>query len=365
MKITRRQALKSITSTAAVIAASPATLSVAQETAASHFTRGVVLRPFDLSLKDWPERCAKAGINTIGLHASRRVDVLIDFVTSDEGQEFLVRCADLNIEVEYELHAMGDLLSREYFATDPTLFRMTVSGGRSPEGNCNPFSDIALDIIAEKAVDYARILAPTTNRYFYWSDDGGKWDFSPRGRELNVSDQALLVENRIVKALREHVNPKAQLAHLSYHDTLPAPSQIKPEPGMFLEFAPIRRDYAKPLSERGAATLSRKKDHFEPLVNAGYLDFLSENLSLFGTENAQALEYWLDASLFSRIARKARPQTAVKVPWDEGICRKDVATYRKLGVRHFTTFACSIDADYAEEHGNPQPMLEAYGRVLT
>jgi hypothetical protein len=52
-------------------------------------TRGVVLYPFDLSLADWPERCAQAGINTIGLHAARRLDVLLDFVQSDRGQDFL------------------------------------------------------------------------------------------------------------------------------------------------------------------------------------------------------------------------------------------------------------------------------------
>jgi len=37
-------------------------------------TRGVVLIPFDLSLSDWPEQAAQAGLNTIGLHAARRLD---------------------------------------------------------------------------------------------------------------------------------------------------------------------------------------------------------------------------------------------------------------------------------------------------
>ncbi len=365
-KVTRRQALKSITATASAFVASPS--SRAQPAAIDPLpllTRGVILRHFDLSLKDWPERCAKAGINTIGLHVSQRADVLADFIARDEGQHFLSRCAELGIEVEYELHAMGDLLSREYFARDQTLFRMNENGSRTRDANCNPFSAEALEIIAEKAVDYARVFAPTTNRYFYWPDDGAKWDFSPEGRELNASDQALLVENRILQALRQHVNPNAQLAHLSYHQTLPVPGQVKPEPGMFLEFAPIMRDYSSQIIKRDAATLYRNKSHHpNPPTNAGYLDFLAENLSLFGARNAQALEYWLDASLFSRRAHRNRPQPAVKVPWNDKVCRSDVAAYRKLGIRHITTFACSIDADYAERHGDPQPLLNAYGEAL-
>ena len=361
MKVTRRQALESITTTAAAFVATSSSYVGAAVDPAPLLTRGVILRPFDLSLKDWPERCAKAGINTIGLHASRRVDVLADFISRDEGQHFLGRCADLGIEVEYELHAMGDLLSREYFTNDQTLFRMNARGSRTPDANCNPFSAKALDIIAKKAVDYAKIFKPTTNRYFFWPDDGAKWDFSPKGRELNASDQALLVENRILKALRQHVNPKAQLAHLSYRHTLPVPSQVKPEPGMFLEFAPITRAYDKPIIERNAATLSPNKDHPDPQTNAGYLDLLTANLRLFGAKNAQALEYWLDASLFSRRARRTK---AVKVPWNEEVCRGDVAAYRKLGIRHITTFACSIDAEYIKMHGDPQPILDAYGKAL-
>jgi hypothetical protein len=86
---------------------------------AAHITRGVVLYPFDLSLGNWPERCAKAGINTIGLHAARRLNVLVDFIGSDKGQEFLARCAKLGIAVEFEMHAMNELLSREFYYHEP------------------------------------------------------------------------------------------------------------------------------------------------------------------------------------------------------------------------------------------------------
>ena len=145
---------------------------------------------------------------------------------------------------------MSELLSRELYYKDPTLFRMDASGRRNQDFNCNPFSATALDIIAEKAVKYARIFKPTTHRYFYWPDDGAQWDSSAAGKELNASAQALLVENHILKALRREVDPRAQLSHISYHYTLAAPNQVKPESGIFLEFAPIVRDYTAPITDR-------------------------------------------------------------------------------------------------------------------
>ncbi|MFO1486723.1 MAG: hypothetical protein U1F71_25410 [Verrucomicrobiaceae bacterium] len=341
----------------AALATTGSVLAADAETAPRE-TRGIVLYPFDLSLEDWPERCAKAGINTIGLHAARRLDVLVDFVQSDAGQSFLARCEKLDIEVEYELHAMGELLSRELFYKDSSLFRADGNGRRTPDANCNPFSSTALDIIAEKAVRYAKILKPTTHRYFYWPDDGAKWDESPQGKQMNAGDQALLVENHILAALRREVDPRAQLAHISYHHTLAAPTQVKPQQGMFLEFAPISRDYNKSISDRGAGTRSPGA-HDNPATNGGYLDILKANMSLFGADTAQVLEYWLDVSLFSQWKRPA-----VKLPWREDICRSDIAAYRQLGVRHITTFATFIDADYVKMHGDPQPVINEYGRAL-
>ena len=138
-------------------------------------TRGVVLYPWDLSLADWPERAAAAGVTTIGLHAAQRLDVLVDFIQSEKGRAFLGACNRLGLEVEYELHAVGELLSRELYYKDTRLFRMDAKEHRNPDANCCPSSPRALEIIAEKAAEYARILKPTTNRYFYWPDDGRDW----------------------------------------------------------------------------------------------------------------------------------------------------------------------------------------------
>ena len=333
--------------------------SVLAAPAPARSTRGVILYPFDLSLADWPTRAAKAGLNTIALHAAQRLDVLEDFVQSEAGEQFLADCQKNDVAVEYELHALGELLSRELYYKDPTLFRLDESGRRNVDANCNPFSKTALDIIAEKAVKYAQLFRSSTGRYFYWPDDGAKWDFSPQAKGLNASDQALLVENHILKALRAHIDPQATLSHISYHDTLAAPNQIQPEEGIFLEFCPILRDFSKSIAQRDAKTRRPSKDSPGPATNGEYLDILATNIDVFSAESTQVLDYWLDVSLFSNWTRPA-----AKLPWNEEIFKSDIAAYRKLGVKHITTFAAYIDADYVKLYGDPQPILDSYGKGL-
>jgi hypothetical protein len=320
-------------------------------------TRGVVLYPFDLTLRDWPERARRAGLTTIALHAARRFDVLRDFIASREGRRFLRRCERSGIAVEFELHALGELLSRELHLKDPALFRIDDRGQRNADANCCPHSRTALEIIAGKAVEWAHIFKPTTQRYFYWPDDGAQWCRCDNCRELSASEQALLVENHILRALRAQ-DSRATLAHISYAHTLPAPRRVAPAAGVFLEFAPIRRDYRWSIGHRDAPT-KRQGSGPDPETNGGYLDVLAENLGVFGADSAQVLEYWLDASLFSGWKRPA-----VRVPWDAALCRADVAAYRALGVQHFTTFATFVDADYAQRHGDPQGMIEAYAAAV-
>lgn len=322
-------------------------------------TRGVVLYPFDLSLADWPERAAKAGVNTIALHAARRFDVLQQFIEGTKGQAFLEQCRRLNLTVEYELHAMSELLSRELYYQDPTLFRMDEHGVRNADANCNPLSPTALDLMAENAVRWAKIFAPTSQRFFYWPDDGARWCQAALAEGYNASDQALLVENHLLRALRQHVSPQATLSHLCYQPTLIPPSRVRPEPGIFLEFAPIARDYRHALNETETKSKTVPSDQSEPATNGGYLELLKQNLALFGTEHAQALEYWLDVSMFSKWSRPA-----VRLPWNADVCRADLATYRELGIRNVTTFATYLDADYVQRHGDFQSALNEYGAAF-
>jgi len=189
--------------------------SEAEVTDSSFFlSRGIVLVPQDLTLTDWPERAKRAGLTTIGIHHQNSPQAVIGWIKTDAGQRFLDACKRLGLGVEYELHAMKELLPRSLFQKNPEFFRLDEKGNRNPDPNCCPHSERALEVIAEKAVAVAKVLRPTTGRYFYWGDDGQPWCSCRECKGLIPSDQALLIENRIVHALRQ-IDPNARLAHLA------------------------------------------------------------------------------------------------------------------------------------------------------
>ena len=312
---------------------------------ATFLTRGVVLVPEDLPLADWPARAARAELTTIALHHGSSTRRVTEFIDSAPGREFLDACARLGLHVEYELHAMRDLLPRELFAERPELFRMDEQGKRTPDANLCVHSEQALQVVSSNALRLARQLRPTTSRYFLWGDDGLPWCRCPSCVGFPDSDQALLLENRLVRELRI-LDPGAQLAHLAYASTITPPRRVKPAPGVFLEFAPIGRRYDVPYAQQSGA---EAKDA---------LKSLTDNLQVFPAETAQVLEYWLDVSRFSNWKRPA-----VEMPWNKDVLTADAATYAKLGIRHVTTFAVWIDADYLKRFGEPAAVQE-YGSTL-
>jgi hypothetical protein len=312
---------------------------------ATFLTRGVVLVPEDLPLADWPDRAARAGLTTIALHHGSSTSRVTEFIGSASGREFLEACARLGLHVEYELHAMRDLLQRELFAERPELFRMDEQGKRTPDANLCVHSEQALQIVSANALRLARQLPPTTSRYFLWGDDGLPWCRCPSCVGFSDSDQALLLENRLVRELRA-LDPVAQLAHLAYANTITPPRRVKPAPGVFLEFAPIRRRYNVPFAQQTGA------DANDALTS------LTDNLQVFPADTAQVLEYWLDVSRFSNWKRPA-----VELPWNKDVITADAATYAKLGIRHVTTFAVWIDTDYLKRFGEPAAVQE-YGGAL-
>lgn len=309
-------------------------------------TRGVVLVPEDLTLKDWPERAQRAGLTTIGLHYGSSPQAVARAVQSDDGQRFLESCRRLGLQIEYELHAMKELLPRDLFPKDPTLFRMNDIKERTPDTNLCVHSKRALDVVAEHAVALTKSLRPTTGRYFLWGDDGQPWCRCEKCRELSDSDQALVLENHLWKVLCDQ-DEKARLAHLAYSNTLEVPKQVKPADGVFLEYAPINRRYDIPYSRQAGATQSDA------------LHMLDLNLQVFRPETAQVLEYWLDVSRFSVWKRPA-----VKLPWNKDVFVADLDAYGSRGIRHITTFAAWIDADYLKRFGEPTCIGE-YGAGLS
>ena len=191
--------------------------------------RGAVLSVEDLVTADWPRIAHENGINTLGTHITP--DQVLRFWESEKGRKFQDDCQKYGILMEHELHAMSALLPREYFAEDSTMFRMDENGRRTADFNCCASSTRALDTIASRALYYASHLTSTNHRYYFWLDDGAPVCHCPQCAGLTASEQALIIENRMLEAIRSH-DPEAMLAHLAYYSTLQAPRKVKPHDGV-------------------------------------------------------------------------------------------------------------------------------------
>lgn len=305
-----------------------------------HFqTRGVVISaPDDIPNWDWPARAHAAGLSTIATH--KFPGEVARFTSTEVWQRFAEDCGRLGLEIEHELHAIYDLLPRSLFPKHPEMFRMNENGERTRDYNLCVSSAEAVAIVCENAVRYSERLRPTTGRYFYWLDDAKGMCRCDRCKALSDSDQALLLENAMLAALRR-ADPRATLAHLAYGTTWQPPREVRPEPGVFLEWAPIHRRFDLPIGRQS-----------EQIEN------LDANLAVFGHEGAQVLDYVLDESLHCGY-RRNQPKP---LPWNGEMFRADLATYRQRGIRHYTSFAVWINADYVRACGEP-PLAE-YGAGL-
>lgn len=310
--------------------------------------RGVVVYPSDIisiGLDGWEQRIRESGINLVGIHAAtfnEPLDTLRDFVQSPLGQDFLALCRKMHVDVEYELHVLQLLLPRDLFETHPEYFRQGQSGQRQKMYNMCFTCDEAYEALRPQLKEMMSWMHPTTHRYFLWPDDV-KGTFCNCGKcgEYTPSEQALIFENRLLAMIREY-DPKATLAHLAYNQTIDPPVKVKPDQGVFLEFAPISRDYTQPLSSE--------------LEGA-----LRTNLEVFPAATAHILEYWLDESMFSSWKRGA----LVELPFNEQACRRDINLYRNFGVASITSFATWLGGPYVEKYGPADWAFESYGRAFS
>lgn len=317
--------------------------------------KGIVLTPSDLKELDWPSLALESGINTIGLAVNpNHADT---FSQSDLYVEFMNSCREKGIEVEFQQHAMSEFLPRSLFAEDSTMFRMDDHGRRTADFNCCVHSERALEIIARNAEEFAKRLVPTNHRYYFWTDDVGNICKCPKCADYSGSDQALIIENKIIEAIRK-VDPDAMLAHLAYRRTLPAPQKVRPADGIFLEFAPFFRVFDRPLSDTTAvfeanATREISMSHKENM------DYLISNLKVFSPKTAVILDYWLDVSLFSDWKKSNMPA----IPWNRQVVEEDIRTYRSLGVRNITTYGVWIDKEYLTRYPETRSYVMEYGSL--
>lgn len=312
--------------------------------------RGILVHPEELTLP-WLDRMADSGLNTLGLHpvggklAHESLQRAIDCHTLPESRRLRREAALRGIHVEYEAHVMAWLLPRHLFQRHPDWFRMDEKGERQADFNLCVSNPDALDYVAQRTALLASLLETGSSRYYFWTDDVKNCAcHCPACRKLSPSDQQLKVINAMLAGLKTY-DKQAKLCYLAYHDALEVPRIVEPLDGVFLEYAPIQRDFHRPINDPDCPQ------------NVKEVAPLKELIQFFGAKDSRVLEYWMDNSLFSGWKKPPKPFTL-----DAEVMKRDVDFYRSLGLEDLTSFGCYLGPDYEELYG-PVSLAE-YGRIL-
>lgn len=312
--------------------------------------RGIIIHAQDCG-DYFAGRLEQTNLNVLGIHpegglaAHVSMQKCIDMLETEEWRRFHRRMEKAGIAVEFEMHALSWILERDKFDTHRDWFRMTDTGEHTPEFNCCASNPDVLDYIRERSAKLAKIFRPDTDKYYFWIDDVATAACQcEKCRELSASDQALILYNAIADGLAS-VNPKAKLSYLAYFATLPVPTKVAKQDNVFLEFAPLARDFDVSLFDE-----TREKNSSQVKTLPALLDF-------FGRDDAKVLEYWMDNSLFSGWKRPPKEFHLNPVT-----CAADVAQYRKLGFDSITSFGCFLGEDYRDLYGDAD--LSEYDKIL-
>lgn len=314
-------------------------------------SRGLIIYPDEISTY-WNNLLMNSRLNLLGIHPTggltggKAVDDAIVYLQIPGIKLLLNELTVHNIAIEYEMHALSWLLPREMFNKHQNWFRMNVNQDRVNDFNFCPSNKDALSYISERAAVLAQIFVPTTNRYHFWLDDvADSRCHCPDCSTLNSSDASLLVYNAILNGIRT-INPQASQCFLAYHDTMEAPTRVEPESGIFLEYAPMKRNLHRPLTDPYSE------------INAKEIKPIDGLLSIFGTRNAKALDYWLDNSYASEWTK---PMKSFQI--ESEVIRRDIDFYQKKGFETVTCFACFLGEEYFNLYHNA-PDVASYSAAF-
>ena len=310
---------------------------------------GVVIDPLELD-EIWLRRVQDGGIHILGLHPNPKdssPEQMDSWCRTPENRRLLEKLRDHGVQIEWEVHALSWLLPRKLFETHPEYFRMDEHGNRTADHNLCCANAAALETLRQNAAELAKLLPSDTHRYHFWLDDVSQCRCRcPKCEAMTAADQALTVYNAILEGLRR-TDPAAKQCYLAYHDANTVPASVKPNEGIYLEYAPFMRDHHKPLTDQDSPQ------------NAAEIKPLPALLDWFGTEDAQALDYWLDNSLFSGWKKPPR-----EFHMERDVLRQDAAYYEKLGFGWITTFACYLGKEYTDLYPEPEDTV-LYGKILS
>jgi len=301
--------------------------------------RGLLIHPDELSEK-WTDRVCSSKLSFFGLHpvgggkANESMASLIGDL--DVINPRLERIVKSGVAVEHEMHALRWMLPADMFDKHPDWYRMDENGARVSDYNLCPSNKDALDYISERAAEAASLLPSSSHRYHFWIDDVWKAHCScPECKRYTNSDQAMIIYNAIVNGLRR-TDPDAKQCYLSYHSTLEAPKSVEPADGIYLEFAPMVRDFDIPIGDPSSEK------------NGAQICVLDDLFAYFGKADSTACEYWLDNSRYSKYTKPP-----VAFPYNSEVTRADLEFYEAKGFEYATTFACYLGPDYEEHNGEP------------
>lgn len=304
-------------------------------------TSSLLIHPDELDTT-WINEAVQSGVTRIGLHpvgggeAHLSLAALLTRLEDEDYRKTIDYAYESGLEIEYEMHAARFLLPAEHFPAHPEYFRMNENGERTPDKNCCATNEEALDIMAKNAVECTKKLYRSTHRYFFWLDDAkNSACHCEKCRNYTPSEQQMLILNRIIVELKKY-DKDATLSYLAYADCKEPPYNVKPEDGIFLEYAPMDRDYHIPMDSPDSEKNLAQSAYARPL------------LEFFGKSDAKLLEYWLDNSLYS--SWKKPPKKFVP---DGDVIRADIRHYISLGFHDISTFACFLGYDYRELYGMP------------
>ena len=210
----------------------------------------MIIHPDEIS-KKWIDRLVQNGIDVLGIHpvgGVRAADSLKELVERAKTEDYrqLIDYATANhLKVQYEFHAAGYLMPKSLFAEHPEYFRMNEKGERISDFNFCVSNEEALNLFAKNAAELALALYGSDHEFYFWMDDGRDLHcHCPQCQKITPSDQQLIAVNAMQKEIRKYI-PNAKVAYLAYVDTVVPPQKIKPEKGVFLEYAPFEKYTAK------------------------------------------------------------------------------------------------------------------------
>lgn len=308
---------------------------------------GLIINPQDLS-KRWIDRMADNGLNVLGIHsdggklAYKHLEELDRMLDTREWRDLVDYAKARGVSIEYELHAVGYLVPRELYGEHPEYFRMNANGERVCDWNFCISNPDAMKLCTERAVKLASRLYGSEHNFYFWMDDGLNTHCQcSECKKYTPSEQQTIVTNAMLKEIKK-IFSDARMPYLAYLDCIAPPIKVKPDPGVFLEYAPFKKYTA--VSEAEKERQKEEREMLKPLVRA------------FGSEPMKVLEYWYDNSIFSGRVRPPK-----KFTLDAENMRKDVLNYAELGFKSVTSFACFLGDDYHELWGevDVKPYAEA------